>query len=294
MEIMYFKKCILDKKLPNLSILTGDQALISIYKEQIYQNFKIKRLNSFEDYLNIITSKVNFNKDVTYIIYNDETFQNNSNLWTNKIDNIIFIYDKLLKTSKFYKAFEPNIINFPKIDDSLLTGLIKNRVDIKDEDIEWIIKECRHDYFKCLNEVNKISLFLKENHQQIFYSLIKNNLLCVRDDVEDFAFSNAVTQRDRIKALELSNKIKTSGDVIGQLTLVYNNLRKQLLVQGSNSSAEELGIDSKVYYYLLRNKKYSVEELCKILNYISDGINSIKLGLRSGEDVLSLFIINYI
>ena len=294
MEVMYFKKCILDKKLPSLSILTGDDALMSIYLEQLYNNFDIKKLNSINDYLCIYSSKFNFNKNQIYIIFNDETFEKDNKLWTNKLTNVIFVYDKLLKTSKFFKAFEPNIVYFDKINDTLLKGLIKNRVSIADENVDWIIKECNHNYFKCLNEVEKIAIFPKDQHQNLFYEFVKDELLCKKDNVEDFSFSNAISNRDKVSALELSSKIKTPSDVLGQLSLVYNNLRKQLLVQGGSSSAEQVGLDPKVYFILSKKKKYTVSELCKAMDFLIDCFNKIKLGLMDYQDALNLFIIKYI
>lgn len=291
MEVMYFKKCILDKKLPSLSILTGDEALMSIYLEQLYNNFDIKKLNNINDYLSIYSSKFNINKNQIYIIFNDETFEKDNKLWTNKLTNVIFVYDKLLKTSKFFKAFEPNIVYFEKINDTLLKGLIKNRIQIKDEDIEWIIKECNHNYFKCLNEVQKISIFPKDQHQNLFYQFVKDGLLCKKDNIEDFSFSNAVLNRDKVSTLELSSKIKTSSDVLGQLTLIYNNLRKQLLVQGGSTSAEQVGLDPKVYFVLSKKKKYTIQELCNAMSFIIDSFNKIKSGLMDYQDALNLFII---
>ena len=51
MEVLELKKLILDNKLPNNLILTGDEALLDIYLNQIYGRFTILKCNSVKDYL---------------------------------------------------------------------------------------------------------------------------------------------------------------------------------------------------------------------------------------------------
>ena len=51
MEVLELKKLILDNKLANNLILTGDEALLDIYLNQIYSRFTILKCNSVKDYL---------------------------------------------------------------------------------------------------------------------------------------------------------------------------------------------------------------------------------------------------
>ncbi|WP_300924663.1 hypothetical protein [uncultured Clostridium sp.] len=291
MEIKYFKQAILNKNLPNKVILTGDEAILSMYIEQIYKNFEVKVLNSITDYLSIKSSKFNINnKNIVYLIYNDEIFKTNKNLWDLTLNNVIFVYNELKKNDKFFKAFEAEIIYFNPLIQEQLLGLLMNRINIPEEDIKWIINKCNSNYFKCLNEVEKISIFDIIDHLSLFNYFKKNGIFCKNDNIGSYDFSNAVSDKNKILALELVNKISVN-DILPQLSLVYNNLRNQLLVQNSIQTAQQLGMNEKLYNVLKRKKNYTIEQLCKCLCILSDYLNKIKLGQLEPIDAINLFIL---
>lgn len=300
MEIMDFKNYILNKEIPTGIILTGDEGLISIYLEQLYKTFKCKKVNNIQDVLAERSIKINFqDPNLVYIIFEDDIFRKNSKLWNSDIKNIIFIYSSLNKTESFAKAFEPNIIrmNFPE---NVFKSLFKNKLNIKEDDINWLINEGKSNYFYCTNEADKISIFDKNLHQSLFNEFKKNKIICKKDNIEAFDFTNAINERNKIKALECISKI-SKYDILKQFSAVYSNLRTALLVLNhvSNSSnievkAKELGISKGAYYYISKNCKYTIQELCNDLLLISDYINKIKLGLLDPSDAIYLFILRCI
>jgi hypothetical protein len=300
MEITYLKKCILDKQLPKGVILSGDEILLTMYLDKIKENFKIKKLDSINDLLNIRYSKLKLiSEDTVYIINEDEVFKSNSNLWNIDLTNIVFIYSSLKKSEKFYKAFEPNIVMFDKLSNDMIKGLLKNRISLSDENIDWIMKECNYDYYKCLNEISKINIFDKELHNKLFIKFKQEGVLCKTDYNQAFAFADAICDRNKILALELLSKVNKY-EILKEFTGIYNKLRLQLLVSTHNSSskdmeirAKELGISKGMYYVLTKKKAYSVEELCRCLVAISEYINKIKLGMLDSLDAINLFILRY-
>lgn len=300
MEITYLKKCILDKQLPKGVILSGDQVLLTMYLDKIQETFNTKKLDSINTFINIKSSKFKLQKeDLIYIIYEDEEFKNNTSLWNIDLTNVVFIYSSLKKTEKFYKAFEPNIVLFDKLSNDMLKGLIKNRINLNDENIDWIMKQCNYNYFRCLNEISKINIFDKDLHNKLFTKFKQDNILCKNDFNEAFAFADAISDRNKINALELLPKINKY-EILKELGGVYNKLKLQLMVLTHNSNsrdiemkAKELGISKGMYYVLSKKRAYTVEELCRCLIALSEYINKIKLGLLDSVDAINLFILRY-
>lgn len=292
MEWEQLKKNILNKNLPNLVILTGDDYLVNAYLEQIRNNFTTKTLNNIQNYFDTIQSKTN-NIDTVYILKNDATIKENVNIWNYTYKNIVIVFDKLDKKTKFYKAFEPNIVYFDALDNKLLKGLIKNRVNVNDTDIEWLMQVCNYDVFRCLNDADKIKIFKSDEHQYIFNELKKDGLIGVIDNLNSFELSNAIINRNKYVSLQLLNKLKKD-EIIGQLALIYNSLRNTLIVQCANTYTSDLKMSEKQYKYLLMNKKYSVKELCFALVFISNNLNKIKYGQIEPIDALNLFILEYV
>lgn len=300
MEIMELKKHILNKELPTGVILTGDEGLISIYLNEIYKTFTCKKVNNIQDVLLERSSKVNFqDSNLVYIIFEDDTFKKNSKLWNNSLKNIVFIYSSLTKTEAFSKAFEPNII-WMKFPENVFKAMIKNKLNIKEEDVNWLIQEGKSNYFYCINEADKIGIFDKSLHQSLFNEFRKDKTICKKDTIEAFDFTNAVSERNKVKSLECLSKI-SKYDILRQLSAIYSNLRTQLLVINHKSSssdietkAKEIGISKGAYYHISKNAKYSLEELCNNLLLISDYINKIKLGLLDPVDAIYLFVLRCI
>ena len=293
MEVLELKKLILDNKLPNNLILTGDEALLDIYLNQIYDRFTILKCNSVKDYLIKKANKFKVEKENSfYLVYEDDNFRTNSDLWVKELTNIILVYKKLDKKDKFYKAFEQNIVWFPALTDDQLKGLINNRVTLSENKIDWLINNCNHNYFKCLNEVNKLQVFDKKSHNDLFDLFKETNVFSQSYVFQPYAFVNAVSDRNKKEALKILLDLPKD-EPIGQLSLCYANLRNQLLVQGGNQTAEQLGINPKVYYVLSKKRNYSIEELCRALLGISDLITKIKTGLIDQVVAINLFVMRY-
>lgn len=292
MEWEELKKGILNKTLPNLVILTGNEYLVNVYIQQIKSNFTSKNLITIQNYFDNICSKTN-NDDVVYILKDDDIIKENTSIWNYPYKNLVLIFDKLDKKTKFYKAFERNIVYFEALDNKLLKGLIKNRVNISDVDIEWLMQVSNYDVFKCLNDADKIKIFNPDEHQYIFNELKKDGLIGVIDNLNSFELSNAIINRNKYMSLQLLSKLKKE-DIIGQLSLIYNSLRNTLIAQCAKAYTSDLKMSERQYKYLLMNKKYSIKELCFALVYISDNLNKIKYGQIEPLDVLNLFILEYV
>ena len=289
MEVKLFKQAILNKSLPPKVILTGDECLLSIYIDQINSLFKAKRLNNINDYLQENNSKFKINKDLVYFIYDDELFRTSKSFWDLSLSNVIFVYSKLKKTDSFYKAFENIIVDFPTLKDEEIKGVIRNRISVNDDSINYLFENCGKKYFKCLSEAEKISIFDKESHQSLFNQFKKDGILCHIDKIGSYDFVNAITNKDKVRALELVGKVEKD-DEVGQLSLIYTSLRNQLQVQ-NNVSLQEMNISESLYRMLLKKKVFTTQELVNILLTISSLLNKIKQGQLDPVDALYLLIL---
>lgn len=289
MDVMEFKNKILNQSLDNYYIMTGDEALISIYLEELLIKFKVKFLNSIDNYISITSSKLKDNYNL-YIIKEDTLFKEDNKYWSLDLNNVVFIYNNLDKREKFYKYFENNIIYFDKLADNLLHGIIANRVNIAKEDINWIIQKCNSNYFLCLNEINKISCFDKKEHQNLFNIFKKEEIICKKDKVDNFEFSNALLDKNKTLSFELVDKISPD-DIIGQLNLIYTNFKNLLLVKGGNEPAEKLNMNPKLYYILSKKNSYSTQDICNILLCINSLLYKIKLGKITVIEAINLLLL---
>ena len=300
MDFKVLKQNILNKTLPDNLMLAGDPILIQIYLDKISSLFNIRVLNNLYDYLSLKNSKLKEDTNIIYIIKEDEVFKNNSSLWGLKYNDLVLCYPNL-KKEKFYKAFENNIVYFNKLTDDDLIGGIKFKVDLDDNQINLLIQSNNHDYYRIMNDVDKLAIFDKANHKKLFNIFKQDKIICIQDIIEDFAFSNSILDRDKIKALQILDKTSKQ-DILSCLTLAYNNLRNQLLVQNHLSNnknleerAKELNLNKGLYYIL--NKKintYSTQELCFMLLALGNYLNNIKLGLIDSLDAVYLFVMRYL
>ncbi len=291
MEIKNLRKAIIDKALPSFTIFTGNEVLMHIYLDEIYKNFSYKFLTTINDYITIKNSKFNvYSKDTIFIIKEDEDFKSNTSLWNYKFENVVLIYSNLRSSDKFYKAFEPNIVKFIELPKEMLYGVIEKRLNIKESDINWIMQECDNDYYKCLNEVEKISIFDKQEHQKLFNEFKSTGILCKRDKMNPFDLVNAVSDRNKVECLNLL-PLLSENDVLSQLSLIYTNFKNTLLVRGGKENFLQSGVNPNLYNVLIRKTKYSTEELCSNLILLSSLINKIKWGYISSIDALNVFIL---
>lgn len=300
MEYTILKQAILQNKIiPNI-ILAGDPILIDVYINKIASITTIKKLDNISQYFDLNNNKFKIDSNVIYVINDEQDFKSNNSLWDIDRSHLILCYPNL-KKEKFYKAFEKDIIYFNKLTDEDLVGAIKFKANLSDSNIEKLISSCDHNYYKIMNELDKISIFNNYEHDKLFSRFASDNILCYEQKIDNFALSNSVLDRDKIKALQILSRIDNN-NILGYLALIYVNLKNLLLVQNhcSNSNdievkAKELGISKGLYYILYKKKnKYTTEQLCINLIYLSNLINKIKLGLTDSLEAIYLFILRCI
>lgn len=293
MEILDLKKKILNKTLPNITILTGNEVLLTIYVQKLYEQFTVLKLKSIEEYFSINSSKFNVNKDRVYLIEEDEIFKNKPAYWKIDFKNVVFIYKNLTKSSTLYKAFESNIVVFKEIDSATLKALLQSKLNIDEDSIKYLLDKCNLDYFKCVNEADKIAIFDSKEHQKLFNLFKAQNIMANQDAPNPFEFTNAVCNRQKALCISLINKIKKE-NIILELSSIYNALKLRLLIKYKAQTYKELGISEKQYSFINNNQKFTSEELLKALLFLSDALNKIKYGLLTNIDALNLFVLRYV
>ena len=165
-------------------------------------------------------------------------------------------------------------IKIPKLEKWQLDDYIINKLPgINKNELLWWSSQYGENYFKLLNEVDKIKLFSKGNQGYIYDLLQREGAY---DDITPFTIwdlSNAILRRDKemiSKVLEVINYIDI--DPIGILTVLYNNFRRVIDIQTNPKAvAQDLGISDKQLYAIKKNNcgYYSRDELIRIFKLLT-------------------------
>lgn len=308
MELYELKQAILDNKIPNFLIFTGEEGkLIDIYIEKIAEVKKVE-LKSIDDvtfYLNMNSQKNLFKQDISYaVIRNDTSILQKEDQWAMlpKVKNtLVLTFTKIDKTTKFYKHFKDYIVSFDRMNPehikaSLMKKLQDNNMKIQQKYIDWLVSNCSNDYGRCINELDKILIFKNDprNCEELFKQFARDNAF--HYDIPDciFDFSNAFILRNKEKVWNIYEDLKqTSDGPLVVFTVLYNSFKNILLVQSANKpTADTLGMSPKQFNAIkFKVGKYSTKELSDIILLISELDRKIKLGLVEDRMALEYFMV---
>ena len=307
MDLQELQKQIINKKLDDLYIFTGDE--IAIQKIYINKIAKIKQIDiEYVEDFKSIHSKLNvnniFNTKKLYVIIDDVEFTKQEKIWdeinTNK-NIIIFKFNNLDKRSKFYKQFENKLVEFNKLSDEVLTQYIQKEINMSKENCESLIKICNNNYNQILLEIDKIIQYGKTQMVDTPYDFIfniLNNSGAFHKEISDitFEFVEKVLKRDIKATYDLQKKLKQIGESnIKLLSLLYTNFKIILLIQSckSNDICKTTGLQ---YYQVKYNQDklgfYTIGELVYILRIIQKIEKGIKTGMIDESIALDYLLVN--
>ena len=295
MNIQELQKQIIDKQLNNLYIFLGEE--IAIQKIYINKIAEIKNLEIqyIEEYKQIHSSlMVNdlFNTKKLYVILDDLDILKQENVWQmiNPSDNIIvFKYNNLDKRSKFYKEFEPSIVEFNKLSDEVLVKYIQKEILLNESNCKKLIDICNSSYNQILLEIDKIRHYSIDEVDFVDVIINKEFELLEKQgafhkEISDitFTFIEKVITRDIKQVYELQKQLKQIGESnIKLLSLLYNNFKIILLIQSckSNDICKTTGLKSnEVYFNKNKTGYYSIGELVNAIRIIQKTEEGIKTG----------------
>lgn len=308
MDIIELKKELLENKLKNFYVFTGEElALQDIYINKISEISKlnIKRVDSVLDIYNLLTAKTLLKCTPNiYVIRNDDKYLSNTSIWDKLLlkDNfkgniLILLYTN--QTTEFNKKHAEVITKFDFIGDRLLINRLIATTGLKDIYCEELVKICSCNYGRIKHEIYKLFMLCKINNYNINTAYIKaRKCNFIHEDIGDiiFDFTNSIVDRNINLAYDLLPKImKTDdGSSIKLLSVLYNSFRNILMVQTTpykDRTEEVLGISKgQIYVTSQKCNKYTGIELVNILKTIRYLEKGIKIGIVEDKFAISYLL----
>lgn len=222
----------------------------------------------------------------------DESFIEDTNLYVIKVDkwesnqthnNCIIVCKKSRDGIKFPKLIDWQVLDYA----------IAKLPGIDRQDIEWLLSIYGGNYFKFLNDVEKISIFEKGMQRLIFNKMIEDGQLDVNESLTLWDLSNAILKKD-IKMIREITKIIKYLDIspLGLTTTLLNNFNTILNIQTNpRCTAKDVGVSDKQFFVIKKYNigYYSEKQLLRILKALSN----IEYMFKYDEFPLEL-IIDYI
>ena len=203
--------------------------------------------------------------DESFIV-DDNLYIINTDKWEDERshDNCIVICNKCKSGIKIPKLSDWQIIDYviPK-----LRGLDK-------EDLEWLLTYYNGNYFRFINDVNKISIFNESVQKLMFNQMVEDGQFDSLTNLTIWDLSNAILKKD-IKIIKEVLKVIDYIDIspLGLSTVLLNNFRNIINIQTNKlCTASDLGISDKQFFVI---KKYNVgyyteEQLVNILDMLTN------------------------
>lgn len=202
----------------------------------------------------------------------------------NQFENTIVICEQVDKS--IIKCVEPFIIKMPKFEEWQIFDYAKKLCPILDDsDITWLVKASNNCIERVINELDKVSLFNKDEQKHIFSSIMfdpQSDLY----NVDLFTIVNALIDGDMTILFDF---LKHNGqDNIEPVVLAnraFNSLKNIILVtQNPGLSAEDCGVSAAQfrmlkYKYRSLNMEAAKQKLKFLINFDLD-LKTSKLDLN--------------
>ena len=179
----------------------------------------------------------------------DKEIKKISKYLENPSDNI-FIMVAEKKSTK--KSIEELLKNVTVIDDNISTDLlIKNNLDgfkMDSRTIKYLIDICHGNNEKIINELNKLKLYKMDDPTKLITNKDIDLIVIKEYDDNVFDLVNAITNRNKTKALELYQRLKDKEDITSLVGAIASKIRTLYSIK------------------IMRDKKYTIDEMAEILN----------------------------
>ena len=259
-------------------IFIGDEiGLMNVYLGNIQPS--VIRESSVLVTLPSLTQRSLISENKVYAVRDDKEFLANDSRWKRLEDirygTLILMYTKIDGRSKFLKQFESNVITFDRMTPPQLLNHFSKSVNFPTKLLEQIIELCDRDYSRIANELDKLNRVSLPTEKAV-------NEIVHRDvEFQVFEAVDSVIRYEPIRAFEyLEILLATQDNVLGFLTLLYNQFSAAARILGS-SDAKESTINVKQFTInkIKSNFNYSLDSAFKGMTIIGDIIEGIKSGL---------------
>lgn len=210
-----------------------------------------------------------------------------------KLKNTVVVC-KTISNSNIIEQAEKYIVNINKLElwqikeyvYSVCEGVDTNKLD-------WLVSICHNDIFRINQELDKIVLFDKSLQKYIFEEFIENNIFSDLTSFVVFDLINGIIKKDISKINNVLKNIKNIDiDIIGLVSLLYNNFKNVINIQlGNNPTPESTGLKQNQFNAIRYNcNYYTYTQLILIFEFLT----SIDLKIKTGVmpiDLLQDYII---
>ena len=287
MELIELNRAIMEHNLDNFYIFTGEEInLMNLYLNQIGDN---ERVDTVLEIWSKLTSTGKFTKPKfkTYVVRDDMEFAKDEKAWSNisKIKNgrLVLLYTDIKKTTKFYKHFKNIIVEFKHLTTAqLYHQLMQNpkysTIANADKNIlEYFIQSCNNDLNTIDNEVDKYTR-LKDSGVVTAFNKNTIDMLIIPDPKYNvFQLIDLIMAQD-IRAVEvLQYLVDHEPNLLSILTLLYQNIRRAILVAGNNDY-NKTGLPYWQYKKIKEQCKIPPNNLLSCLRTIQEYDAGIKKG----------------
>lgn len=302
MELATYKTKLMENTLDKVYVFAGEEyKVMQIYINQTAKvtQKSVKYADSFADIYAKLQSKSLFGSNYLYVVQDDTDIVKNEKLYSQikdivKNDMLIFKFNKIDSRTKFYNEFKDCTIDFKPLSEDLLSKYIKKEINLSTGNIRKLINICDRNYGRILLEIDKIKRY-DEDVNYAFEYLLKNGTIHSDVDSAVFDFIDSVLSRKPVTSFMFKDVCERYGDnVIGMLTLLYNNARNVLQVQtcDSNDIAKTTGLTS----WQIKNAKkhtgrYTDDELIDLLFDIQKCQKGIVTGTIEEKYVLDYILV---
>lgn len=312
MTLQELKKDLVKKTPKNLYIFHGvEHGVIEVYIDGFSSQFeKVFVCDDFSTVRKRLQGRSLFQRGKElYIIRYDNSIISDDSIWKTleedlKKNNLYLIlkYGELDQRTKFFKAMQDYIVQFDRMDDSVLKKHIKKKIDISDKACEYLIDVCERDYNRIMLEIDKL-INAKESYNlkdaDCFKMCYKANLFYEPPEDVVYSLIDSIMTRNVNLTYDLLYEFKRRGDnPIMVLSLLHNNVKQLLQIQELGNIKNKDEISGLTIYqvkniskYLNRFDSYELVRFMKLIKYCDNGIKS---GEVSPELVLDFIIVNII
>lgn len=293
-NLMEFMTHIKEDRLLPFYIFTGEEiGLMNVYLAKM--KTPVKRESSVASILRPLTQRSIVANDKVFAVRDDKDFLSTESRWKSlediKYGTLILLYTKIDGRSKFLKQFSDHVVQFDRMTTTQLMNHFSKKFKVPANLLEQVIELCDRDYSRIENELDKISRVQLPTEEAVD-SLIHKDL-----QFEVFEAVDSVIRYEPQRALEyVQTLIATQDNVLGFLTLLYNNFAAASRILGTENAKEStVNVKQFTINKIKSNFNYSLDSAFEGMTIIGDIVEGIKTGLYTdvvGVQICLLKIFN--
>lgn len=291
MNIIKLKSHIENKTLDDSFLILKYTDVPFIAKQYVDEISKFKnRQIVYVDSIDDIAENIFGDDNILYVMNTDKLVRPiKATSLNNKVIICSSIDEDILESVKDY------VVDIPKLQQWQIRAYAsKNLSGLSTEEVNWL-SDITKDVYRLSNEMDKISIFNKEEQSKIFSLLNDEDAYCDLNSNTIFNFTNAITKRD-IKVVKNILETLETMDVepVGVLTILYKSFKNIIDIQmSSNPTPESLNMSQKQFNAIRYNLgKFTNSELIQIFETLTSIDKKLKSGNLPADNIIEYLLIN--